>query len=225
MVAFIDILGFSSFISDDAQSIEPARLLELRQLLASVKSSAVELDVRAFSDSIIISAPLEVTAVVQLLKTTLDLQSRFVSNGVLVRGGIAFGKHYSDDTLIYSEALIRAYELEKDKARFPRILVASDLLDWYFHNESTKPEDADLVKSILLVDRDNFTFIDYLQVEAIESHLRVIGLYKIYNATPSVLEKIQWLCQYHNFKAEQANSRYSYNGPMLSGFRQLTVNP
>lgn len=62
-VAFIDVLGFSSFVEADARSVEPARLLKLQGLLAGVKSSATELDVRAFSDSITISAPLESSAV------------------------------------------------------------------------------------------------------------------------------------------------------------------
>lgn len=224
-VAFIDVLGFSSFVEADARSVEPARLLKLQGLLAGVKSSATELDVRAFSDSITISAPLESSAVAKLIKTTLDLQSRFVSGGVLVRGGIAFGKHYGDETLIYSEALIRAYQLERDKARFPRILVAEDLLDWYFHNQETKPEDSHTVKAFLIVDRDNFVFIDYLNAASIESHLQVINAYNVDNATPSVLEKIQWLCQYHNFSAERVGSPHVYGGAMLGGFRQLVVMP
>lgn len=224
-VAFIDVLGFSSFVESDARSIEPARLLALRELLAGVKDGAAALDVRAFSDSITISAPLESKAIAQLLKTVLNLQIRFVSGGVLVRGGIAFGKHYGDETLIYSEALIRAYELERDKARFPRILIDKNLLDWYFHNNATELKDAEAVKSVLLVDRDDFTFLNYLSVESIETHLNVICSYHVQNATPSVLEKIQWICQYHNFIAERNNSPHIYDGPMLSGFRSIIVSP
>jgi hypothetical protein len=224
-VAFIDVLGFSSFVEADARSVEPARLLKLKCLLAGVKSESPELDVRAFSDSIIISAPLESAAVAKLINATMDLQSRFVSGGVLVRGGIAFGKHYGDETLIYSEALIRAYQLERDRARFPRILVANDLLDWYFHHQETKPADVDAVKAVLLADRDNSVFIDYLDAESIESHLQVVNTYNVENATPSVLEKIQWLCQYHNFAAERVCSPHVYAGAMLSGFQQLVIKP
>jgi len=224
-VAFIDVLGFSSFVEADARSVEPALLLKLQGLLAGVKSEAPELDVRAFSDSITISSPLESSAIAKLINATLDLQCRFVSDGVLVRGGIAFGKHYGDETVIYSEALIRAYQLERDKARFPRILVADDLLDWYFHNQETELANAEAVKGVLTVDRDNLVFIDYLNACSIESHLQVVNAYKVDNATPSVLEKIQWLCQYHNFAAQRAGSPHSYVGPMLGGFRQLLVKP
>jgi hypothetical protein len=224
-VAFIDVLGFSSFVEADARSTEPLRLLKLQSLLAGVKSDAPELDVRAFSDSITISAPLESAAVAKLINATLDLQSRFVAGGVLVRGGVAFGKHYGDETLIYSEALIRAYELERDKARFPRILVADDLLDWYFHNQETEPSGAEAVKVVLIVDRDNLVFIDYLNAAAIEAHLQVVNEYNVDNATPSVLEKIQWLCQYHNFAAKRAGSPHVYAGAMLGGFQQLVIKP
>ena len=224
-VAFIDVLGFSSFVENDAKTIEPKNLLKLREILKGVKDTAPDLDVRAFSDSIVISADLESTAVSRLLTTVVNLQRHFVSGGVLIRGGVAFGKHYADETLIYSEALIRAYELERDKARFPRILVAKDLIDWYFHNQNTQASDANFVRSILLTDRDGMDFIDYLQEEFIQSHLKTISAYQKLKTTPSVLEKIQWICQYHNFSADRFGSPNKYDGPMLTGFHSITIKP
>lgn len=224
-VAFIDVLGFSALVSSDSKSIQPMYLNKLRGLLGKVKEASPDLDVRAFSDCITIAAPLTSDRVALLLESVISLQRLLVGGGVLVRGGVAFGKHFADDTLIYSEALIRAYLLERDKARFPRVLVDPDLLDWYFHNEETTPEGVDMVKASLLTDRDNQVFLNYLQPSVLEEHLTIIKTYKVDNATPSVLEKVQWLGQYHNHIAKSAGSQHVFSGQMLDGFREVVVSP
>ena len=224
-VAFIDVLGFSSMVDSDARAIKPSHLLTIRDLLAAAKGASPKLDIRAFSDSITVSAPLISDSVAHLVQAVVHLQRNFVSGGALVRGGVAFGKHFADDTLVYSEALIRAYALERDKARFPRILVAGDLLDWYFHDPATTDEQAKEVRSLLLNDRDDHAFLDYLRPEDLEKHLSLIQGYSVDKATPSVLEKVQWLCQYHNFVAARAGVALTYQGPMLDGFRELLVKP
>jgi len=225
VVAFIDILGFSAIVEADARVSKPTKLWAIHELLANVQDTAPMLDVRAFSDSITISAHLDSAMVTQLLVSVVDLQRKFTSNGVLVRGGIAFGKHFSDATLIYSEAMIRAYLLERDKARFPRVLIDKDLLDWYFHNLNTQARDAKVVESIILTDRDDYVFVDYLDTHSLETHLHTINAYDVKKATPSVLEKVQWLCHYHNFKAEKCASQCVYVGSMLNGFRSHAVQP
>lgn len=224
-VAFIDVLGFSALVSSDSKSIEPIHLEKLRALLGKVKEASPNLDVRAFSDCITIAAPLTSERVAHLFESVISLQRLLVGGGVLVRGGVAFGKHFADDTLVYSEALIRAYLLERDKARFPRVLADPDLLDWYFHNSDTTPEAAHAVKALLLTDRDNQVFLNYLRLDDLEQHLAVIQTYKVDNATPSVLEKVQWLGQYHNFIAHSVNSPHVFSGPMLDGFREIVVSP
>lgn len=97
-VAFIDVLGFSALVSSDARSTIPAHLDKLRTLLAKVKESSPKLDVRAFSDSITIAAPLATKDVEDLFESIVSLQQMFVMGGALVRGGVAFGKHFADDT-------------------------------------------------------------------------------------------------------------------------------
>ncbi len=225
VVAFIDILGFSAIVEADAKTSKPAKLWTIHQLLANVKDTAPMLEVRAFSDSITISAKLDSEMVKQLIVSVADLQRRFTSSGVLVRGGIAFGKHFADSTLIYSEAMIRAYLLERDKARFPRVLISNDLLDWYFHNSATNDDDAKTVDSVILTDRDDYVFVDYLDAGSLETHLSMINTYNITKASPSVLEKVQWLCQYHNFKAEKFENENVYVGAMLNGFRSHAISP
>lgn len=224
-VAFVDILGFSALVSSDSKSIKPVHLERLRDLLSKIKDGSPNLDIRAFSDSITIATTLTSERVAHLFESVTSLQRLLVGGGVLVRGGVAFGKHFADETLVYSEALIRAYLLERDKARFPRILADRDLLDWFFHNSETTANQAETVRTLLLTDRDNQVFLNYLRPEALQQHLAVIQTYKVNDATPSVLEKIQWLGQYHNFVASSVGSPDMFSGPMLDGFREHVVSP
>jgi hypothetical protein len=225
VVAFIDVLGFSSLVAADAASLEPSHLDRLRTSLQEVKAAAVDLDIRAFSDSIVISSALTSANVTNLLQSVLNLQRIFVRRSVLVRGAIAFGKHFADLDLIYSEALIRAYQEERDHARFPRILVNKDLLDWLMHDAGTTEEIKTAVNLLLLTDRDNRVFLNYLSVGALESHLKLLNGYDTGAATASVLEKIQWLAEYHNYVAGKAGSTFSCDGPLLRGFRPHTAAP
>jgi hypothetical protein len=224
-VAFIDILGFTALVEADSKSLHASRMETLRTLLVNVKDTSRDLDVRAFSDSITIATPLTLVGVINLFEAVTSLQRRLVNGGVLVRGGIALGKHFADEILVYSEALIQAYLLERDKARFPRILADGDLLDWFFHHGEITDAQQETLRSMLLVDRDNQLFIDYLLPEDIDQHLAILNTYKPKNATPSVLEKIQWLGQYHNFVATKNNHHATFSGPMLDGFKKYIVKP
>ncbi|ANJ87170.1 hypothetical protein [Pandoraea oxalativorans] len=225
VVAFVDILGFSALVSSDSRSIRPKHLENLRSLLGKVSEAFPNLDLRAFSDSITIAAPLTSANVQALVESVTSLQQMLVQGGVLVRGAIALGKHFADEILVYSEALIRAYLLENDKAKFPRILLDQDLLDWYFHSSDTSVDGVESVRRMLLMDRDNQVFLNYLVPENLRAHLTVVERCNVGNLSSSVLEKIQWLGQYHNFIAEGLGGEHVLGGDALGGFREVVVSP
>lgn len=219
-VAFLDILGFSSLVEEDARSASPIHLERIIDSLRDAKASesAKELDLRAFSDSIVISAALTPTAIHSLFLAVMALQRSFISKGVLIRGGIAFGKHYAGPDAIYSEALISAYKLERDKARFPRILIDTNLLDWFLNDPATTVELKESAKKHLLRDRDEFVFLSYLEKEGIHSHLALLQTYSVKSVSPSVLEKLQWLAGYHNYSTERFGSNDFIGGALVPAF-------
>jgi hypothetical protein len=221
VVAFLDVLGFANFVESDAKSLHPKHLDKLLHCIKEVKAAAKDLDVRAFSDSIVISAPLNSGNVANLLHNVANLQRIFVRSGVLVRGAIAFGKHFADENLVYSEELISAYVEERDDARFPRILVNKNLLDWFMNNAETDEASRAAVAPILLADRDSRVFLNYLDPESLQSQLKVLREYQVQNVSPTVLEKIQWLAGYHNYVAAQLDVASTFDGPMLQGFRKI----
>ena len=223
VVAFIDVLGFASFVEQDASSLTPQHLDNFLACLQAVRASTpVEhLDVRAFSDSIIISTGLSSVEVTELLVAAVALQRIFIQRGVLVRGAVAFGKHYLDKDLIYSEALVRAYRRERDMARFPRILIDRDLLDWYINDAGTTNELARQAIPLMLRDRDNQVFLHYLNNNSVAAHRDLLLSYKLDGVTASVLEKLQWMAEYHNYFAKSKAPAILFAGPLVADFRPL----
>lgn len=148
-VAFIDILGFSQMILDDRGSGEKLQIikgaiaqatkdLEERKLMPNHRYAFWyrEFQVKSFSDCFCFSIPLVFN------EGEKDYNQNFVSfyvwievfcntllkNGFLCRGGITQGWHYYDDKIIFSKALVDAYQLESKKANHPLILLHEDLV-------------------------------------------------------------------------------------------------
>lgn len=203
VVGFFDILGFSSMVEEDSKSPEPKYLpiiLEvLEALTADHKTSGLE--VRIFSDSIIVTAPLSPLSVIDVIETAARLQRLFLQRGILLRGGIAFGKHYAKSNVMFSQALINAYHIESKIARFPRIVIQEDTLNFAWHHESSNDELQSRIRNSVLVDRDRALFVNYLSAETLNILTPNIRTCIEANTKPveTVLEKMRWLLDYQNY--------------------------
>ena len=120
---------------------------------------------------------------------------------------------------MYSEALVRSYTLERTKARFPRVLMDKNLLDWFFNHQDLTSKLRDGVKPMLLNDRDGCSFINYLEPAMLSGHEALIRGYDVHRVSPSVLEKLQWLAAYHNHVATAAGANGLVDGGIVGGFR------
>ncbi len=142
LVGFVDILGFrdivreydSNIISDSLRvlhfTMERALALTL-QLFAGIDRAHQEtLKFKQFSDCICVSTPFydiqdHFMSEVGLLATALRVyQYLLMASNFFVRGGFAVGSYFSDDNMIFSGGLVRAYDLEQI-AIYPRILLDS----------------------------------------------------------------------------------------------------
>jgi hypothetical protein len=134
VVAFIDILGFRELVwkvgEDDKLRKRIHRCLErirdFKEFSLRNETAQKKLEVSVFSDSIAISGAVDELGTV--LWTALGLQSRLLAMEVLVRGGIAKGRTFHADDMLYGEGLIKAYDLEGKTAVFPRIVIDPELL-------------------------------------------------------------------------------------------------
>jgi len=221
LVAFLDVLGFSSYVRFDSRSVDPEHLQKLLDALTEVRQSTIgkSVDLRAFSDSVILSAPFSLEGVGHLVSVVIGLQRIFIRRNVLVRGGIAFGKHFADANAIYSEALVTAYELERDHARFPRVLIDPNLFDWFINDNRLGLELRDAVARNLLRDRDGRLFLHYLDAELLPAHESLLRNYEPAQLTASVLEKVQWLAEYHNYTVSGIDGSKSITLAFEAGFQ------
>jgi hypothetical protein len=51
-----------------------------------------------------------------------------LKEGYFIRGALVKGKLYHDNAMVFGEALVRAYELESNLARYPRVMITRDVM-------------------------------------------------------------------------------------------------
>ena len=109
-VAYCDILGFSNSVINDFDKV----ITIYKDFRTEIdKYDFLELKISIYSDSILIIANdiIEITKAVQILLWT-TLRYNWI-----IRGGIAYGKHWKEsdenNLFIVSEALVKAVNLEK----------------------------------------------------------------------------------------------------------------
>jgi hypothetical protein len=207
VVAFLDFLGFRAMVQADAGIDGPVYLPLILEALDRVERSVNEagLEISQFSDSIVVSSPFEPERVAHLVAIVCDLQRLLVERGIAIRGGIAFGRHYAQDGRLFSQALVTAYELESRRARFPRVLVDPNLLDWLLNHPDARKTDTDSVRANLMKDRDGELFLHYLDDGLISSHTSLIrsALRLGEDGDAGVLSKAHWLVDYHEYMANE----------------------
>lgn len=78
---------------------------------------------------------------------------------IFVRGGIVKGHIYSDGDIIFGEGLTRAYLLEEENAKYPRIIMTNDILRSMRTADSQNGKTT--IDHIVFKDFDGFYTVDY----------------------------------------------------------------
>jgi hypothetical protein len=122
LVAFVDILGFSALVASlDTKPELHSRLHYALSYIKSYRESSqtpntahTSLEVSVFSDSIAITAePLDTFSV---LWACGWLQAQLLCSGILTRGGIAIGRTFHKEDVLYGEGFLAAYKIETSAA-------------------------------------------------------------------------------------------------------------
>lgn len=142
-IAFIDVLGFSDIVNNASKNaIVMSQLQSLVELLSSAVptlNNTVENSVphhlipthTYISDSIILSAPLFDRTVSNyngleiLVMRCIQLTHHFLNSGYLLRGAIAVGKVWHEESNVVGPAYQEAYKLEKIGCE-PRIVLSKN---------------------------------------------------------------------------------------------------
>lgn len=253
-VAFIDILGFSQMIENDKGSGQQLKIIKnaINQATSFIKTRKKdpnhpyaywykEFQIKSFSDCFCFSIPLE------FKNGDKDYMQNFVSfyvwlevfcntllkNGFLCRGGITQGWHYFDKEIIFSKALIDAYQLESKHANDPMVMVHPNLINKLSENNFS---DQKCYKYVFVHDQAGRTFLNpfnYSIVDEIFFNPAITSLTKFFtertdlinlflpiidvnisNLTGSpAVEKWQWLKDFANYTLD-----HKHVAPFDTGF-------
>ena len=236
-VLFLDLLSVSALAEGERGNDELRRFRRaLRRTFDTMLQADSPWPAAAFSDSIVVAAPLdtadsvdpaEETAIGGLLTQAAYLQLGLLSEGLVARGGLAVGELHLSDGLLFGPALVWAYELESKVAVNPRVVVAADLepyiaraLDYYADPKMDAPQNFELLR-----DADGRLFVDYLGLlfdeiddpvsGLLEHRDLVLSALEDTRAQPGVFSKYRWMADYHDAVCHRYASVLGAEGPGL----------
>jgi len=206
IVTYIDILGFKNFVESSASDVT-ARVGILQALtkyeqeidnnysIITVEREedtqpSKKFDVRNFSDSVLRFRRLggEVNigqAVSHEVSDICFAQAALLEHGVLLRGGMTIGELSFNSKHVYGPALLKAVDLEKLVATYPRI-VADDEIHQYFSDAVNCSE------PFIETDFDGTPFLNYL-VSDIFCPFNDLNNSQIHHVSESIKIRIAYL--------------------------------
>ena len=137
VVAFVDILGSSKKIQTDCEgslniihTVYDNALITCEQLYDNEIISPLKPIVKIYSDNIVIAVPTDKNGTYGAFYSVVVfcglIQREFLKHKYLIRGGIAVGDFFVDQTMIWGNAHLNAYYIESNVAIYPRIVIHPD---------------------------------------------------------------------------------------------------
>ena len=207
-VAFLDILGFKNLIEDEHIDTIHRIFKNIRytkQLIRRISEDdswwnqiGQKTKFYFFSDSIIIAIPMSEPMAFELVAShCMMLQhALWYHFPVWLRGGITIGDLYCGQSEIFGPALIDAYILESNIAKYPRIIMSEDTYQTGINNSTDK---NDIV--FISEQPDNLRMVETLKYFTQEPNrsqmLRSVQNTLSKETNPSILEKYKWIVDYH----------------------------
>lgn len=219
IVAYLDILGIAARMKEgyERQKLAMNKLHNLYTFSMDIsKRIAMEgysdINFKIFSDNIIIVKKLSEQAdkrlldIRALLYCVANFQCSAVSDSVgwLVRGGISVGELFIDETMVWGEALLKAYDLESNSAIYPRILLDSSLLSHIGSDEE--------LTGFVRQDFDNLYFLNYLYIQHFGGQFLKNGFQMMLDElngrySERIYQKLCWHMNYVNRELDRKNEK------------------
>lgn len=229
VVAFIDVLGAKNEIKKDCEgslnivhNVYNNALNSCKELYDNEEIAKLKPVVRIFSDNIVIAVPTKESNILSAFISAVVLsgliQHEFLQYRYLVRGGIAIGDFFADETMIWGNALLDAYYIENEVSIYPRIVIHPAT--------ATRLNLAidELTQKWIKEDADGLFFVDYMQERSFNSKTNFVELvsYRLNECDAllekagnviKVIQKIQWHKMYLLSKIDIWSKEY---GDLLS---------
>jgi hypothetical protein len=232
--AYIDILGFRHLV----EQIRSGTIAfeTIRDLLRRIQQpdnpyyqSIVQEDFHAqsISDAVVLSSRYSATGLAMLLDTIERLCLTVLTEGYFVRGGVCSGLLYHDDKTVFGDALIRAYRIESEIARYPRVMLTKDVIDsgqrtnlaHYFPEHTQRADDGPHYLHILsrvgtgLKHPDVPLGFDRSVIPIMRD--RIQQRFDEAVDEPRHFEKVKWFALYWNESLFRFGEQYTVKGPGL----------
>jgi len=225
LITYIDILGFRELVEEKSPNFISRAIRRVIQTTAPdelIRKRNRENYVN-FSDLIVHTVPIFSSAnkkfpdglVFWEINHLALAQIRLIDEGLLLRGAVTIGMLERTYGVLFGPGIISAYELEREQAQFPRIVVDSDLIEALKTTPLLRAhpykEEMEYISKFIKRDDDGVIFIDYLggmqdEVREPEDYFDVLEVHKKFIETniakfkkkKKVLSKYLWLTKYHN---------------------------
>ena len=212
-VVFLDLLGFKEKVKEADANSEARQ--ELLNALDIVRDSLCNYDrvgmrLTHFSDCIIFSSNRTREGLLEILESINLLTLNLLNYDFFVRGGLAVGGTHHDQDFVYGLAVIKAYEIEKDKAIYPMTLVSDEVLSdiqaygLQFEEYLTQDAEGRYFVHYLKVFSDYTSLPKYPGKLILDSPGRRIIDFVCHrlnvHSDPKVLKKDEWFQRYWNDK-------------------------
>lgn len=129
-VAFLDILGFSELVAradtdEDARETIRVGLRCFSSILGGHPNP--DLHFSQFSDTIVLSGKRDENGLLYVLEATIRIGIALLKAGLLIRGAIVAGNLEHTDEMLFGQALVEAYGLERTGGP-PRVIVSEAVM-------------------------------------------------------------------------------------------------
>jgi hypothetical protein len=220
--AFLDILGFSDMLRTIQKGVPYEQIRYLLQTIhlrtqwnkSPSREEITETDFRAqsISDAVAISTKAIGRGLLQIFDAIEEMSFECLRFGYFIRGGIAKGQLYHDDHIVFGDALVQAYRLEGQIARYPRVIVPQELGTRYLgeHNKDRLiysddgPMFVHILRRLKNAPRDDFVN-DYgatpnkpVLSEYGRIRSQIQNRYQEAIDDPRIFEKVKWFAGYWN---------------------------
>lgn len=167
VVFYIDILGFTSFITskekdyNDVIEKSMGDIMKISNLFRSTGRDNIEVSTSIMSDSIVCSFIINrkhknILNLTAILMACTAFQTSLLRSGILTRGALVRGELNHQDNMVYGSAMIDAYNLERNDAVFPRVILDDKI--WYL----IKGLNQNQIEQFITIDSDSKKYIDYI---------------------------------------------------------------
>lgn len=214
---FLDLLGTTA-----RDAADPAPLLKAMtdaRFWGNSDQSTPAAVARWFSDNLGLAYPIgdeqhpniqpADSAMSDIIFSACMHQVALFDHGFSSRGGISVDLFYADEAMIYGPALNRAVQLEKERAKYPRIVLDEAAVRVAKESLKKKIEPRQWARAYLMVDADGVVFVNWLA--SVHSHPdetadklgeyrdQIAALLAEHDGCTVVHDKYRWLAAYFDW--------------------------